>query len=260
MEIFFGTLRSRLGSNDNPNVLQLAYSVRAILCFKLNACVNGNCQPQEDLLDCVNLVNQSEIDAEESDEDENADCSYEVDAGNISSLSLFIENIVVYIAGYVGKKLKDRLDCDECISALITTDREYVQLREDFCLLLDKDRGGLCKPSEDLIIVCKVAERVIRREQSKDLLKLNGEKLCLLVRQECLDRKLFYNLHNEYFSSSLKQAHFNIHLTHKINLINEISKVYSRTRLHYIAKNFSLQSKSFSKRHKLRKLVHFRNE
>lgn len=157
-------MRSRLGCNDNPNVLQLAYSVRAMLCFKLNSCTTGNCQPQEELLDCVSSVNDSQIDSEESDDDD-IDCCHVADANNITCLSLFVENIVVYIAGFVCKKLKERLDCDECISALITIDKEYMQLREDFCLLLDKDRGGLSKPSEDLIIVCKIAERIIHNSQ-----------------------------------------------------------------------------------------------
>lgn len=258
IEIYFGTLRSRLGCNDNPNVLQLSHSVRATLCFKLNACTNGNCQPQEDLLDCVNTGIPYNTEDDDSDLEEDSDCEF--NNSDTSNLSLFVENIVVYIAGYVARKLKNSLDCNVCKSALITTDSEYMSFREDFCLLQDKYRGGLCKPSEDLVIVCKISERIIRQEQCRGVLKLNGEKLAITIRRECLIRKVFYNLHTEYFSSSLKLASLNMHFTHKVQLINHIIKLYSKVRLHYIAKTHSLKSKSLSKRHKLRKIVHFRNE
>ena len=39
--------------------------------------------------------------------------------------------------------------------------------REDFTLTFQRDWGGLFKPSEDLVIVCKIAERIIRVEQAK---------------------------------------------------------------------------------------------
>lgn len=152
------------------------------------------------------------------------------------------------------------MDCDLCESALITNDKEYMNFCEDFCMLLDKDRGGLCKPSEDLVVECKIAERTIRQEQCRGVLKLNGEKLGIIIRRECLNRKLFYNLHTEYFSSSLRLATLSIHCSQKIHLINEISKLYSKVRLHCIAKTHSFHAKSLSKRHKLRKIVHFRNE
>ncbi len=257
VEIYFGTLRSRLGSNDNPNVLQLSYSVRATLCFKLNACANGNCQPQEDLLDCVTT---GVIECSTEDDDDEEEDNQEIDNSNVSTLSLFVENIVVYIAGFVAKKMKNKLDCDVCKSALITTDNEYMSFREDFCLLADKDKGGLCKPSEDLVIVCKIAERMIRQEQCRGVLKMNGERLAIIIRRECLNRKLFHNLHTEYFSSSLRLATLSIHCSHKKYLIDEISKLYNKVRLHYIAKNHSFHAKSISKRHKLHKITHFRNE
>lgn len=195
-------------------------------------------------------------------EDEFEDCDdieHEVHVQSVTNLSLFVENIVVYIAGFVGKKLSQKFDCEDCVSALRTLDSEYIQLRPDFSLILEKDRGGLFKPSEDLIVVCKIAERVIRLEEMNGILKLNSKKISLLVKRECIGRGVFHNLHR-YDSVSLRKASFVIDMTHKSHLINSICDLYNKTRLHYIAKTYTLNQKPLTNRNIKRKVTQFRGE
>lgn len=221
--------------------------------------MTGNCDPQEDLLLPVrqdeNLVaGNSEQDIEECDDYEREVCIQEV-----TNLSLFVENIVVYIAGFVGKRLTEKLDCDDCMLALRTYDTEYMQLRQDFSLIHEKDKGGLFKPSEDLTIVCKIAERVIRLEETKGILKLNSKKISMLVARECIGKNLFENLH-QFGSTSLRKASFCIDMSHKSHLINSICEIYNRTRLHYIAKTYTLHQKPLTNRNIRRKVTQFRGE
>ncbi|EFN66988.1 hypothetical protein EAG_15620, partial [Camponotus floridanus] len=68
--------------------------------------------------------------------------------------------VVTYIAGYVIKIIKNKIKCDMC--------RQSLESKENNSLLLKiKNKGRLLLPSPHVIIICKVAERVLR--QHKDL-------------------------------------------------------------------------------------------
>lgn len=167
LEVFFGTLRRRLGCNDNPNVAQLAYSVRAVLCFKLSSAKNGNCVAQEELLDKIPQCWKTELEETPADycqEEEEEDCEEVEDETPFLHLSDFVENVVAYIAGFTGKKIREKLGCSDCMSAIQCFDKEFMMLREDYALICHKDKGGLFKPSEDLIVACRVVERIVRAE------------------------------------------------------------------------------------------------
>lgn len=248
-----------MGNNDNPNVCQLACAVRGVLCFKLNVCKNGNADPQELLLDKVmrpSTADKSKENIETVDDVEGTDGN-EQDFPSYDTLSLFVENVCVHIAGFVGKKLSKSLECSECKISLRTNDMDSSRLREDFLLLMEKDKGGLFKPSDCLIGVCKIAERVIRAEQTAGVFSLNGKKVEMLIKRECMGRSIFENLHDHHSSSAFRKANFAIHSTHKWILISEIAKIYIKTRFHYIAKSSSLSAKPVTNRSKLTKLVHF---
>ena len=64
-------------------------------------------------------------------------------------------------------------------------------------------------------------------------------------------------MHNNNYSTGLRKFGFDLHTAHKLELISQIVRIYSKTRLHYIAKRTSMQTKPVSSRNKLHKIVHF---
>ena len=77
-------------------------------------------------------------------------------------MSLFANNIIVYISGFVGKALAKQLDREPCITSLFHKNPDYAKNCTNYALLSEKDNCGLFIPSEVLVTVCKELECVIR--------------------------------------------------------------------------------------------------
>ncbi|KAF5283124.1 hypothetical protein FQR65_LT14053 [Abscondita terminalis] len=86
------------------------------------------------------------------------DHDYEIPV--IPTLSLLSLNVVTYIPGYVVKMVKRHLKCETCLSHL---EQPAATMDDSFLLIRRKDRGGLLKPSQDLVAVCQVTEQKIRQ-------------------------------------------------------------------------------------------------
>lgn len=249
LEILFGIIRRRHGLNDNPNVVQFEHSLRAILCFKLSMPAKGNCLPQEDIINPVGIPKISQPSSTSyptpCQEDEEFEFVHQ-------DLSDFVENIVVYIAGFIGKNLAKTLHCSDCVSSLREVDIESTKMREDFTFLWTKDKGGLFKPSADLIMVCKAAERAIRHEQTKGIFKMTGIKVAALVKKALSGRVLFDTTHP---SVSQCEATIIAQNCHKAALILAIVKAYCKTRFNHLAKRSTRNLKPISNRNKRKKIT-----
>ena len=75
-------------------------------------------------------------------------------------------NVLYYIAGYIVRKLKDKIDCTICIDTLfdnISSDSNAGNLDVNFAQFLAvKQRGGLLTPSYGVFSVVCVAEAIFR--------------------------------------------------------------------------------------------------
>ncbi len=175
IELFFSTIRSRLGRNDNPNAVQLSQCVKKILCMKAKCVVEGNCvdlEEDEGVIVCA-FKNIIAILDEDCIFEESA-CELEDD---LPDLSEFSENVVGYISGYVGQKLFRTLTCGTCILNIFPGDDDVQKIKDDCILLIEKDRGGLFLPSLFLLSACKLAEQFTRRHESNGLHKLSKSAL-----------------------------------------------------------------------------------
>lgn len=251
-EVFFGNVRRRLGNNDNPSPPEVCYSLRSMSCFTLNVCGNGNCEEQESLLNPVSESRLLQPDVENEEEDiaiNEADLEIELDT--------FSENVVVYIAGFAGKKVTTKLSCNDCACVLKSDDVEAMRMREDYILLLEKDSGGLFKPSEDLIILCKLIEKTIQLEKAKGVFKMKFRQIDDAVKKKCISMNLFSNLHMEFNCKALREVSFEIRSRHKFELISAVCKSYCTTRLHFIAKSSTLSYKPKTIRSRYTKLIQF---
>ena len=76
------------------------------------------------------------------------------------------ENVVIYIAGYIQRKVISKVDCQMC--------KDYLYKEEALCTskLIDRrDLGGLIKPNKELVDIVKIADTILEMKIkcSKDL-------------------------------------------------------------------------------------------
>ena len=73
--------------------------------------------------------------------------------------SMYKENILCYIGGYICRKLSKKMTCETCVGALFCNER-----REDtiYQLTNKKDNGGLVYPSTDVVKIISVTESVCK--------------------------------------------------------------------------------------------------
>ncbi|CAG4961114.1 unnamed protein product [Colias eurytheme] len=81
-------------------------------------------------------------------------------------LTEFSQEVTIYIAGFIVKKLKKQIKCYDCILALQSTEKLSR-------LIALKDVGGLNYPSTDTVNICVYSEKEVTKESADDTLKLN---------------------------------------------------------------------------------------
>lgn len=91
---------------------------------------------------------------------------------NLPDLSLLTENVVGYIAGFVLRMLKRHTKCVVCIFALHDVASSSSTIDSALLLLEHKNRGGLIRPSPDLMAVLVLVEKYIKK-----ILNINDDKL-----------------------------------------------------------------------------------
>ena len=125
----------------------------------------GNCLAQ-DMTELVSAATHTYVppDISRDDEDQLAVQQYNMIATAESMTAenvTILENVVVYMAGYVATKIAAQVSCTDCYRALFS-DKSGKESLTSHCLLTVKDRGGLIVPSAGLIKAIKVAEKCIR--------------------------------------------------------------------------------------------------
>jgi hypothetical protein len=111
-------VRSRLGNNNNPNVIHLIATLKQILAVKLKPSLVGNCVPvQEKLGEELPAFGMSTgLPSNKNDEQQGQE-----DDCLPMNLNLFIDNIVTYIAGFCVRKVLLKVKCVACSTALVST-------------------------------------------------------------------------------------------------------------------------------------------
>lgn len=150
------------GWNNNPSAHQFAFIYRRLLARAgVIPSATGNVLPQ---------------DGTELETDSPNDPVFEEELMDIDDLpGGFIVNVCGYIAGWVVRKVLDRLGCDECREAIVA--RPSRSFRSDLNLLRLKNNGGLVVPSEGVVEVIKTAEKCLRGrpQRRRDVGKIQRE-------------------------------------------------------------------------------------
>lgn len=104
---------------------------------------------------------------------------------SIQRISTFVEDLSIYIAGFVVKKVETRITCNICICIYFLYATTHTS-----ALALQKDHGGLRKASIDVQTICIETEKIFR-EYINDFM---NKKKCMNI----LVIKVKINLFNKF--------------------------------------------------------------
>lgn len=200
-------------------------------------------------LEDLNIIKKYNIDVPESIEFE------EEFIDLIPKLSDISENVVAYIAGFVVKKMKKITFCPKCISLL----QQDGSSKDDthFKLLNQKNRGGLLRPSVDLISICIFVERKVRYVISLNDNKMPKEKIFFetfvtnLTRQAMEEKKYFvYDDGDHIFEHTFLENPYS-------KIVKNVISIYAKLRFYSLAKKQTEDIKGELIRKKFTKLILF---
>ena len=175
---------------------------------------------------------------------------------DFNPLSMFIENAVVYIAGFVVRTIQKKLMCPACSSALLD-DIDTAASTRDHELLDRKNRGGLVTASNDVLAICKVSESIFRQHvgpqgqppgQTNILVRLTIEILSKLVGGDVFKTLVDHSTETEIVND------------HRVLLMKKVASTYLLIRLHHQGKIITRRSQGENCRSVLSKTVLFKGQ
>jgi hypothetical protein len=131
------------GYGNNPTTIQFKAAFQSLLCKTLNKKDNGNCLFDESL----SILELSEV-----------SCDLDLNAENICiQNSPFVENVLVYIAGFIMRTIMQKEQCAFCYTYMKECKNRVT------CTLIDKkQRGGLLNPICDVVSTVKITNRNVK--------------------------------------------------------------------------------------------------
>ena len=162
LELFFSSVRARGGFNNNPTVLQFKAAYKRLL-MRHSIKTTGNCiiqdsthilsvMPDTESVTDIHIMKKYDL-LERQPIQEDHDYA---DVPNIATTSAYKSAVLHYIAGYVVRMVKKRITCPVCVEALEAGADETLHP-----FLGQKNRGGLVKPSESVVLVCQETEKCV---------------------------------------------------------------------------------------------------
>lgn len=158
LEYRFSQYRRLAGTNYHVSVREIMESekkLKLISLLKLQSPAVGNLSVAQFSLECVN----NDADNNDKDGDVNDEpfdhVLNETDKIVITDSEM---QVLVFVAGYIGRKLRTLLCCNECIGEYMTNQEMNCDVNStDLVYLHSLDRGGLCWPTQMLVdIIVKV--------------------------------------------------------------------------------------------------------
>ena len=273
LELFFGVIRSRGGCNNNPSAVQFKGTWKRLLAhLEIKESAKGNCIAQDPCrlltvssridnqscvdIDTVSLCRQLNRDIFSCD-DTNImlDEANDILANNsIRQLSTYVENVVVYVAGFVVKSLLKRVVCDPCREQLIEMDSISFRSQKENALFNTKNRGGLQRPSRDVVAICKIAEAVFKKEMVAGPRPPSSSNLKIVLLMKVLSELIGTNIFEAMHEHALETSPLSNHAT---NLAKSVASSYITIRLHHQAKVFTRFQQGEKVRSVLNKTVIF---
>lgn len=255
IELFFASIRSHGGSNDNPTprLFEAIYK-KNLIHTELLQTSTGNCIPLENIsiLNCssgvvrINLTTQTLNDEMIVLNDDESPDEFDNRMEAIE-LSQFSESVIEYIAGFVSSALIKRIRCTTCIQALVSTSENKKSL------IFYKDKGGLIYPSQNVKKICRRSEQSIKKYviASEKKQKFTSDFLVTKTMASFVGEPLFpeYEYHQYHTEET----------NHIFDLAQSVMKKYIDTRLSFLSQRRTHNEKQAVRRI-YTKLIHFKNQ
>lgn len=235
LELFFGSIRSCGGYNNNPTCRHFISAYKKILIHaEIREHGVGNCVPLQsiNILHCSSNIyktkhkdsnNKSALTTNlEKMYSETVECDHDYVFNY--NLSQYSKEIVIYISGFVAKKLST-IQCTDCSSAVVGSKDNLENI-----LLAFKDLGGLTFPSDNLIQICMDCEIILRSFSSNELLTTPlKETLEQDIINKFFNKKIFLELSINHDQNTLEE--------HVIHLVTKIVAEFYKLRMHHVCKS-----------------------
>ena len=179
LELLFACIRGKNGFNNNPDVVQFKSALRKILLR--NSIVGSkysNCLTfEQESAGSIFSLKWTRRRAPLMDHDalSDADIKYIEDLTKslqVVSLSSYKEVILGYIAGYIVRRLSDKIQCSVCNLSMFSNSKASPAMKDHhyspfasprhMWLINSKNRGGLVLPAYAVVKIVSVCERVFR--------------------------------------------------------------------------------------------------
>lgn len=161
-------------------------------------------------------------------------------------LSGFAVNSIVYMSGWVVRKLLHKVDCSNCKLCLVSPESS---LDSEYSLIRLRDNGGLLYPSKSVVRILKVTESIVR-----------GQTFQTCTVQKVQSAVLIYigTDINTLFADNHSSA--DDLFSHSLSLIRALVRCYVNIRQFSRAKSLSLTECKSHIRHVLTKQILFKNQ
>lgn len=215
-----------MGSNNNPTVLQFKGAYQRLLAGAFNKTEFGNCQWDDSvhiLIQDPSTVNATERvqEAFHLKDIEN----HKLEVLDNSSLRHLRQNVLVYIAGYIQRRIVDGTDCEHCIKAL-----HHTNLSSSRFLEL-KDRGGLIRPNKGVVKVVQVVDKLLSEKiKTGDIFAEKHLFKKLAINAQSLIREQFPDVLAELDGHAADKT------SHKANILKLIASMYLSMKIKHLAK------------------------
>ena len=267
LELFFASIRSSGGWNNNPTARQFMAAYKRLL-LRHEVSATGNCTALDNTrilhavkdtttINQVNNVGVADIsiirryDLQARLEPQQLDHDYD-DAPNFNYLSTYKEAAVGYIASFVVRMVKRTVSCETCIDALTEKGSKEASYN---ALVRHKNHGGLIEALTSVYEICQSTEQCVVR-----MLNSTGGNLptstnitpaiLSVVLEEAVNKDVFSSINNHMFDSTPDNNHL-------FSLIKCIAKCFLKIRMHHLAKEKTAEVRGENIRRTLTKTILF---
>ena len=230
IENFFAQIRARGGHRFNPSAKEFRYAYRILSSqLLLSTIPSSNCAGDNDIM-LSSLASLSRetcrkrpAAVEEDEIPAKTPCfPLQVIEAADFEVGAAVENVLVYIGGYLVKKLQrsQAFSCQECMQVLVISDRDVVNDSQLYLHLKAYSHekgafGGLTAPSTELVNILKQVENIF------------GKNIRELLASKHVLKDLESHVYDQVVLTTLAVCP-----THQYILKNLLS-TYLRCRLHY---------------------------
>lgn len=251
------------GWNNNPTVIQFRAAFRRLIsrCGALTAGSTGNAVALDDT-ELIQAATSTYVPPTVCREHDQAVDMFELGLGEFDDplplhvchrMEPILENILVYIGGWVVRKALMKLTCSDCRTSLVHAgDLSTMKYGKSYFFLQLKSNGGLLSPSEGVMDILVSAEHHMR--QLSDIHTASKIVSCLHIQTSVMSDLGHVDIFK--LGAHIAETQHGIE-NHHLTLLKLIVQVFYNVRQHHIMKLHNLKLRSKSVRQKCTKTVIF---